>query len=401
VLAMQAAISLENTRLYSEVQEREARIRRLLDANIVGITIWELDTPRLIEVNDAFLDIVGYSREELVSGRMPWPELTPPEWRAVDAQRFADLRATGRSTAVEKEFVRKDGRRVPVLVGAAAFEGQPNAGVSFVLDLTERKRAEEALRQMQVEIAHVSRVATLGELASSIAHEVNQPLAAIVAEADACRNWLARANPPLHLVGEALDAIAKDGYRAGEVIQRIRQLATKTEPQRVALDLNEVIRDVVPLVRLQLERRDVLLSLDLASGLAPVLGDRIQLQQVILNLAMNAIEAMASVADRRRKLVIRAGQPERDHVTIDVMDTGVGIAANHLDHVFDAFFTTKPGGMGMGLSISRSIVEAHGGRLWATSNPAHGITFHFSLPTMAMNPPSSTASRSELGTRTE
>src|SRR5262249_8969605 len=160
LLAAQAAISLENTRLYSDLQEREAQIRRLVDANIIGITLWDRQS-RTLEANDAFLALVGYSREELASGRMPWPELTSADWRGVDAQRFAELRATGRFVPVEKEYVRKDGRRVPVLVGSATFEGQPDTGVSFVLDLTERKRAEEALRQTQAELAHVTRVMML------------------------------------------------------------------------------------------------------------------------------------------------------------------------------------------------------------------------------------------------
>ncbi len=186
---------------------------------------------------------------------------------------------------------------------------------------------------------------------------------------------------------QALDAIVEDGHRAAVVIQRIRQLATKTPPRKDRLDVNDVVRDIVSLVRAELLRHDVLLTEELSSPLPSVLGDRIQLQQVMLNLVMNAIDAMASVADRRRNLVMRSGQPDRDHVTIAVLDTGVGIAANHLDHVFDAFFTTKPGGMGMGLSISRSIIEGHGGRLWATPNPMHGTTFHFTLPAMTTPPP--------------
>ena len=171
-----------------------------------------------------------------------------------------------------------------------------------------------------------------------------------------------------------------EGGRAAEVVQRIRQLAKKTAPQKTSIDLNHVIQDVVGLLLAELRRHHVTLTLDLASELPLVLGDRIQLQQVLLNLAMNAIDAMATVADRSRELVIRASQSDRDHVMIAVQDTGVGIAANDLDHVFSAFFTTKPGGMGMGLSISRSIIESHGGRLWATPNPTHGTTFHFAVP---------------------
>ena len=247
-------------------------------------------------------------------------------------------------------------------------------------DITEYVQAEEALQQAQAELAHVTRVATLGELAASIAHEVNQPLAAIVADAAASLNWLAAPRPDLERVREALEAIATDGHRAAEVIQRIRQLATKSAPRKDPVNLNDVICDVLPLARAELRHHDVSLVLQLAPELPAVLGDRVQLQQVILNLVMNAIEAMGSVTGRARELIIRAEPHDRDHVRVTVQDTGVGIDPNTVDKLFGAFFTTKPGGMGMGLSISRSIVEAHGGRLWATSNETHGATFGVELP---------------------
>ena len=255
-----------------------------------------------------------------------------------------------------------------------------NAALISARDLTEHMLAVEALQNVQAELAHVTRVTTLGELAASIAHEVNQPLAAIVADANACLNWLATPNPRLDMVREALDAMLKDGHRAAEVIHRIRQLATKSVPRKAALDVNDVVRDVIPLVRAALLRHEVSLRLDLASALPPVVADRVQLQQVILNLVMNAIEAMGSVTGRSRELIIRAEPHDRNHVRVTVQDTGVGIDPNTVDKLFGAFFTTKPGGMGMGLSISRSIVEAHGGRLWATSNEMHGATFGVELP---------------------
>src|SRR6266446_4670570 len=255
-----------------------------------------------------------------------------------------------------------------------------NAALVISRDLTEHMLAVEALQKVQAELAHITRVTTLGELAASGAHEVNQPLAAIVADANASLNWLAAAHPDLESVRGALDAIVRDGHRAGEVIQRIRQLASKGAPRKDAVDLNDVVRDVVPLVRAELRHQDISLMLDLASKLPPVLGDRIQLQQVLLNLVMNGVEAMGSVTGRPRRLVIRSEPHDRDHVGVTVQDTGSGIAANELDHVFSAFFTTKPSGMGLGLSISRSIIEAHGGRLWTTPNRPHGAVFHFALP---------------------
>ena len=247
-------------------------------------------------------------------------------------------------------------------------------------DITEYVLAEEALQQAQAELAHVTRVATLGELAASIAHEVNQPLAAIVADAAASLNWLAPPRPDLERVREALEAIATDGHRAAEVIQRIRQLATKSAPRKDPVNVNDVVCAVLPLASAELRHHDVSLVLQLAPELPAVFADRVQLQQVILNLVMNAIEAMGSVTGRPRTLTIRSETHDRDHVRITVQDTGVGIDPNTVDKLFGAFFTTKPGGMGMGLSISRSIVEAHGGRLWATSNETHGATFGVELP---------------------
>jgi C4-dicarboxylate-specific signal transduction histidine kinase len=236
------------------------------------------------------------------------------------------------------------------------------------------------LEKAQAELAHVTRVATLGELAASIAHEVNQPLAAIVADATASLNRLATSPPDLGSVREALDAIVKDGHRAADVIQRIRQLARKTDPQKARLNVNDVIRDVVLLIGSEVRSHEVSLRIELAPALPPVLADRIQLQQVLINFVINGIEAMASVDDRSRELVIRSQPQGRDHVVVAVQDAGVGIDAEKMDQLFSTFYTTKPDGMGMGLSISRSIIEAHGGRLWATPNPEHGATFHFALP---------------------
>jgi signal transduction histidine kinase len=233
-----------------------------------------------------------------------------------------------------------------------------NAALISARDLTEHMLAVEALQNVQAELAHVTRVTTLGELAASIAHEVNQPLAAIVADANACLNWLATPNPRLDMVREALDAMLKDGHRAADVIQRIRQLATKSVPRKAALDVNDVVRDVIPLVRAALLRHEVSLRLDLASALPPVVADRVQLQQVILNLVMNAIEAMGSVTGRSRELIIRAEPHDRDHVRVTVQDTGVGIGPNTVDKLFGAFFTTKRGGMGMVLSCQAAMPSA-------------------------------------------
>jgi C4-dicarboxylate-specific signal transduction histidine kinase len=247
-------------------------------------------------------------------------------------------------------------------------------------EMVERQHAEEALQKAQAELAHVTRVTTLGELMASIAHEVNQPLAAVVTNSQACLRWLALETPRLDEARAAVERIARDGNRASEVIQRIRALAKKTEPQMVALDINDVIREAISLEQREMLSQRVALRTELASALPPVLGDRVQLQQVVINLVMNALEAMAPVTDRPRDMLIRSHQDDANEVLVAVRDSGMGIDSENAERVFNAFFTTKASGMGMGLSISRSIIVAHGGRLWVSPNADHGATFQFTLP---------------------
>jgi PAS domain S-box-containing protein len=382
VLASQAAISLENARLYNDLREREARIRRLVDSNIVGIVIWDVHG-RIIEANQAFLDIVGYGREDLVSDRLRWTELTPAEWRDADKEIIAELKALGTLQPREKEYLRKDGSRVPVLVARAIFESNQDEGIAFVLDLTERKRVEGALRDLQANLAHVARVTTLGELAASIAHEVNQSLAGVIANAAACLRWLDGGTPDLNAARRSVEWIIDDGNRASEVIRRIRALAKKTDLEKVPLDINDVVREVVALVEREVTSQQVSLRMELAPTLSMTFGDGVQLQQVMINLMMNGVEAMTLITDRPRELVIQSRQDDIQNVLISVTDCGAGIFAENEDQLFAPFFTTKSSGMGMGLSISRSIIETHGGRLWATANVPHGATFQFTLPVNA------------------
>jgi C4-dicarboxylate-specific signal transduction histidine kinase len=247
-------------------------------------------------------------------------------------------------------------------------------------EISERQRAEEALQKAQAELAHVSRLMTLGELTASIAHEVNQPLAAVVTNAQACLRWLALDAPRPDEARAAVERIVRDSNRASEVIRRIRALAKKTDPQMVALDINDVIRKAISLGQREMRSQRVSLRTELASALPPVLGDRVQLQQVVINLVMNAVEAMAPVTDRPRDVIIRSQQDDANEVLVAVRDSGMGIDPDDAERLFNAFFTTKPSGMGMGLSISRSIIAAHGGRLWALLNADHGATFQFTVP---------------------
>jgi PAS domain S-box-containing protein len=385
LLASQAAISLENTRLYRDLEKREAKIRRLVDANIMGIFIWNIEG-QIIEANQAFLHMVNYSREDLVAGRLSWRSLTPPEWRDVTERGLVQLKVTGILQPYEKEYFRNDGSRVPVLVGSAVFEKGQDEGVSFVLDLSEQKRAEEALRrsqahlaEAQAELAHVTRVTALGELTASIAHEVNQPLAGMLTNANAGLRWLTGDPPNLSEAGEAIRRIIRDGRRAGDVISRMRSLFKKVGTAKDRLDLNEAIEEVVILTQSEARRNNLALRTELAADLPPVMGDRVQLQQVVVNLILNAIEAMATVEDPARDLVITTQRGEGDEIRVAVRDSGIGLDPLNVERIFDAFHTTKPGGLGMGLSISRSIVESHGGRLWAESNDGPGATFQFTL----------------------
>jgi PAS domain S-box-containing protein len=519
----------------------EAKVQRLVDANIIGIVMWNIEG-QITEANEAFLRMVGYDREDLLSGRVSWREVTPDRWRAADERALAELAATGVCEPFEKEYFRKDGSCVAVLVGAALLEESGNDGVAFVLDLTERKlaedararqasvradvsaslskpahlgeilqgaaeaivrhldaafariwtlnkeknmlelqasagmythldgshsriqfgklkigliaqekkphltndvlndprvsdkawarnegmvafagyplivqdrlvgvmamfarqslsattldalasiadsvaqgiereRTEEALRKSQAELAHVARVSTLGEMSASIAHEVNQPLTAVVTSANACLRWLDAQK--LEEARRSASRVIAEAHRASEIIGRIRSLTKKAPPQKDWLDINETIHEVIALARSEIQRNDIVLETQLSDQVPLISADRVQLQQVILNLVMNAIEALSGVHDGPRELLIRSDMDESEDVLISVQDSGPGIDPESLDHLFDAFYTTKPHGLGMGLAISRSIMDAHGGRLWPTANSPRGAIFQFILP---------------------
>jgi PAS domain S-box-containing protein len=376
----------ENVQLQSDVEERDKKIRRLVDANIIGIIIWELEG-RILEANDAFLRMVGYDREDLTSGRLHRTKLTPPEWRDRDERTVAELQRIGTAQPFEKEYLRKDGSRVPVLIGGAMFEEGTNQGVGFVLDLTERNRAEAEARESErryletlMELAHANRVITMGQLTASIAHEVSQPIAATALNAQAGLRWLGAQPPNLDEVRQVLGRIVDDSMRAGDVIGRIRALIKKAPPRKEGLEINEAILEVIALTRGEVLQNGVSVRTQLAEGLPLIQADRVQLQQVILNLIINAVEAMSDASEGARELLISTGRDASNGVLVSFRDSGPGLDPASLGRLFEAFYTTKSSGLGMGLPICHSIIEAHGGRIWAGVNEPRGAVFHFTLP---------------------
>jgi len=649
LLASQAAISLENSRLYRDLAEREAKVRRLVDSNTIGVFIWKFEERtiafegRIIEANDAFLRMAGYDREDLVTGRIRLADLSPPDWRHRTALAVEELKTTGTVQPFEKEYFRKDGSRVPVLIGAATFEQGGNQGVAFVLDLTERKCAEEAvreseekwravfennptmyfmmdaagnvlsvnpfgaeqlgytvdeltgdsvlkvfheddraaaqrstaacleqlgktltwearkvrkdgsmlwvretaramlmkgrpvvltacedmtqkkraeedlrrseaflaeaqkltrtgswawdtrsqkvlycseemfrifgldreslatrkrlrervhpadramvdarfertlrekvdsfgdendhppyrivlpdgtlkyinssghpvldddgnliafvgtavdvterkraqeererLRQLESDLAHMNRLNIMGELAASLAHEITQPIASARNNAQAAINFLDKQPPEFSEVREALGCVVGDADRAGDIIDRVRDHIKKAPPRKDHFEFNEAVKEVIVLAQGAITKNGVSVETRFAERLPPVHGDRVQLQQVVLNLILNAVDAMGSFGTGERKLLVSIEHNQANGILVAVRDTGPGIAPHHRERVFETFYTTKSSGVGMGLSICRSIIDAHGGRLWADANKPRGAVFRFTLPT--------------------
>jgi PAS domain S-box-containing protein len=306
---------------------------------------------------------------------------THPEGHTTVERLIARVTQQGQDWEIEHRLLLPDGavKHVHVVAHPIKEDAGHLEYVGALMDVTAIKRAQEALQQAQSELAHVTRVTTLGELTASIAHEINQPLAAIITNGQACLRWLRTKPPDLGEVQGAVERIIRDCHRASEVIQRLRALAKRADPQRTPVDINDVIAEVVALVQRELLSQGVKLRLDLARALTPVFGDRVQLQQVIINLVMNGIEAMAH-ANGPHELLIRSDQHAINQVLVAVQDSGMGLDPENVDRLFTAFFTTKPDGMGMGLSICRSIIEAHGGELRALPNDGPGATFQFTVP---------------------
>ena len=381
------------------LRESEQRYSVLVEG-VIDYAIYMLDPNGIVtNWNRGAQRIKGYRTEEIVGQHFSC--FYTEEDRAANVPQLS-LEIAARDGRYEAEAawrVCKDGSRFLANVVIDVLKddnGQLIGFAKITRDVTERvqaahelqdtrislvqSRAEEALRRAQTELAHVARVVTLGELSASIAHEVNQPLAGVVSSGYACLNWLASQPPNIEQARRSVDRIIKDGKRASEIIQRVHALATKAGIQKAPLDINDVINEVIALVQFELLSHLVSLRMELAPALPLILADRVQLQQVIINLVMNGIEAMQSVAERPHELIIRSQQDEARQVLVTVEDRGVGISTEKADRLFNAFFTTKSSGLGMGLSICRSIVEAHGGQILAANNAGPGAMFQFTLP---------------------
>lgn len=304
----------------------------------------------------------------------------------VETSRAFDLEVLEAGKAIQREDVSLTGGEVRnhLMTKCPLYdsEGSPYAVLTIVTDTTESKRAEKELRRLQAELAHAARVMTMGALTTSIAHEVNQPLAGVVTNAGACLRWLAQEPPVLEEARDAVNRIIRDGNRAGEVIAHARALLKNNAPEKRALDINEIARETVALAQYEIQKNKIILQTKFSPELPTVAGDKIQLQQVLLNLLMNGIDAMRAptAPESEAQLSIETRRYEADEILVAVRDSGVGLDAKNLERIFEAFYTTKTEGMGMGLSISRSIIEAHGGHLWATANDGKGATFQFTLP---------------------
>jgi PAS domain S-box-containing protein len=362
------------------LRRTEAKFRAVFEANFVPLCFWHKDG-RILEANGAYLRLTGFSRAELEAGQARWDVLTLPEEFHLVRRTLAEL-AAGRegSTPYEKVYRLRDGRHIPVLFSAALLAGYRDRGVAYAIDLSERKQAEAALQKAQAELAHAARVMTMGELAASLAHELNQPLTAILSNAQAALRFLTAPSPDLDEVRAILADVVEDDQRAGEVIRRLRNLLRKGEVELLPLNLNQLTQEAVRLLHSDAIIRHVAVVVELDPDLPPVPGDRVQLQQVLLNLMLNGFEAMAERATDDRQMVVRTQRVDAKTVQVAVQDCGSGLDEDVLARIFEPFYSTKSEGMGMGLSICRSILEIHGGRLWAANNLDRGATFYFSLP---------------------
>jgi len=378
LLASQAAISLENAALYTDLQLQVGLLQHL------PVSTWTLKpdgTPDF--VNHVWLEFSGHTVDFVRSHPEAWMTAVHPEDREAAAKSFWEGVHSGQGFAFETRFLRaQDGAYRWHLQQAVVLRDSEGKVLKFVgttTDIDDQKRTEEALRQAQGNLARINRVTTMGELAASLAHELSQPISGAITNANVCLRKLGRDQPDLEEVRAAVTRIGRDAQRAAEIIKRIRSQFEKGDPNQESLNVNEIIPETIALLRDQAMRHNISIRAEMAADLPPIAGDRVQLQQVAMNLIVNSIEAMKDV-DGTRELVVQSQRAENEQILVSFSDTGIGLPPQLAEQVFDPFFTTKPHGTGMGLRISRSIIESHGGRLWAAGSPGRGATFHLLLP---------------------
>jgi PAS domain S-box-containing protein len=375
----------ETKRAEEALRRSESYLAEAQRLTHTGSWAWGVAGKDAVHLSEEWYRIYGFDPEEGPSAWEKRLRRIHPEDRAKWQETTARAIAEKSDYEGEHRILLPDGTvKYTHTVGHPVLNasGEVVQFVGIMMDVTERKQAEEALealRQAQADLARVSRVTTMGELTASLAHEVNQPIAAAVTNANTCLRWLTRDHPDVEEARAAASRIVKDATRAAAIISRIRLLFKKGAPQRELVDVNEVVREMIVLLRGEATRHNILVRTELAAGLPAVMGDRVQLQQVLMNLMINGIDAMKDV-DGARELAVKSQKAENEQLQVSVSDTGVGLPAQQADQIFNAFFTTKPHGTGMGLRISRSIIESHGGRLWAVGNSPRGASFNFTLP---------------------
>ncbi|MHC4132057.1 MAG: PAS domain-containing protein [Planctomycetota bacterium] len=361
-----------------QLRESEEKYRTQFNSIPNGIVISDMNG-RILDANQPYQDMLGYTLDELKE--MNYQQFTPEKWHELEAKKFKEFLLVGHGT-LEKEYVRKDGTVFPISLTGWLIkdkEGNPTTIVAFVEDITQRKKSEEQLRQTRMELEHASRLITAGELTTGLAHELNQPLCAVTNYADACSNLLNEKVINIMKLKEVIKEIAEQANRAGDIIRHVRKLVRKHEPTRSKVHINDIVKEVVKLEAAEANQQNVDIKVRLAKDLPEVWLDVIEIEQVLMNLISNAFEAMVEVPIKKRRLEIQTLLREDENILISIEDSGKGISEEEINKVFDSFFTTKTGGLGIGLSLSRSIVESHGGRMWVKPN-RKGAIFQFTLP---------------------